>query len=52
VFPPDIPIGFVKSGTLKQGTFLELEVDFLKISRAFITFMWYQTKELRKSGIN
>ncbi len=30
VFPPDIPIGFVKSGTLKQGTFLELEVELFE----------------------
>lgn len=30
VFPPGIPIGFVKSGKLKQGTFLELEVELFE----------------------
>lgn len=30
VFPPGIPIGFVKSGTLKRGTFLELEVELFE----------------------
>ncbi|HPW78520.1 MAG: Cell shape-determining protein MreC precursor [Bacteroidetes bacterium ADurb.Bin037] len=27
IFPPGIPIGSVKSGSLKRGTFLELEVE-------------------------
>ncbi len=30
VFPPGIPIGFVKSGSLKRGTFLELEVELFE----------------------
>ncbi len=30
IFPPGIPIGFVKSGSLKQGTFLELEVELFE----------------------
>jgi cell shape-determining protein MreC len=30
VFPPDIPIGFVKSGSLKRGIFLELEVELFE----------------------
>jgi rod shape-determining protein MreC len=30
IFPPGIPIGFVKSGSLKRGTFLELEVELFE----------------------
>ncbi len=30
VFPPGIPIGFVKSGSLKRGIFLELEVELFE----------------------
>ena len=30
VFPPGIPLGYVKSGSLKRGTFLELEVELFE----------------------